>query len=599
MFTDANRKAIIGAHVERAKVEHLDWDRYRSFYTCSQWGDTNPEGDEVFLEGGALFGFVDTMVATICPPNPQVTVDSRREDEDTRMAARYREALINQSFDRGRIHETCWEIATDASVYPRGVVKVVWDKATRRPSYLRVDPRLFYFDQTARRWDYIRYAIEATPLTMAEFQARVKASRGKHKKKKLYDPDVAKRAQGSNYPEWLLDKRKPNEANQKLLSVFKWVIVYEFFDFTNNRIYHMLEGVDEPLFEGELPYVFVPNPFRILTFNSNMEDLGGMGDAQIIEEPLGRANEMDTLEIRFAQTSIPHPVVDENQIEDIEKAMADYSNRNSPGDVWRLKLRQDARVNDAVGWTQTAAMSPNWKSIRERISEDTLFRLGMPQYQRGVAGTSRVATDLSLINQALQTRQGRRGRKLDDVIQFMAESTVGLYEEFLSTDTTLPVRIGRKEFLKVAREHLLVRDPEKAEQVLKDGGMVEPPLDVDYKVIPYSPALNNKSAQLGRLTQFLEFLVQSPDVDVRKLSLKLLDLLDMEDIEMDAATKQQATQAQAAQAMAMQGQGTPPSNDTVEGGALAGDATEQAPTGAMGAMEGGAGHPFPQPANMG
>ena len=58
---------IIKAHVKRAEEEHENWDRYRAFYRCERWGNTNPDSEELFIENGHLFGFVDTMTASVVP----------------------------------------------------------------------------------------------------------------------------------------------------------------------------------------------------------------------------------------------------------------------------------------------------------------------------------------------------------------------------------------------------------------------------------------------------------------------------------------------------------------------------------------------------
>ena len=48
--------------------------------------------------------------------------------------------------------------------------------------------------------------------------------------------------------------------------------------------------------------------------------------------------------------------------------------------------------------------------------------------------------------------------------------------------------------------------------------------------IPYSPTENHRLVQLQKLQQYLPLLLQSPAVDQEKLTIKLLDLLQMRDI---------------------------------------------------------------------
>ena len=593
---------IIKAHVKRAEEEHSDWDRHRAFYRCERWGNSHPDGDELFVENGHLFGFVDTMTASVVPPTPRVTVNPRRDDDGTRVAAKYREALLNYSFYEGALHQTLWKAATNASIYPRSIIKTVWNQQKERPDYLSIDPRNFFFDLTAARWEDIRYAVEVTVLTAAEFQARVKRGKNKKQYDRMYDREVAKLVTFSNYPSWLQSKKNSNtDANKQIREVFKWVTVYEVWDFTTDTYYHMIDGEDQPLYEGELPYVFTRNPFSLLTFNDNVENIGGLSDAQLIENPLGRLDELDTLELRFAQSTIPVTTLNEQFVEDPERAADDLQNKTSPGDVWRIQGKDMASIADIVGQTPTSQLSPNFSQVRSKISEDILFRLGMPQYMRGGAGAADLATELALINQALQTRQGRRIKMLEDVIQNIAENTIGLFEEFLSPGDILPIRIGRQEFLEVSRNHLQVRNPEIAEEAYRQNIPVDPPLAVDYEVVPFNPSANSKSAQLGRIMQFMQLLINNPLIDQQKLMVKLLDLLDLGD-EMLASQEQVQAGMQAmqeAQGAPPAKGGTPPNTDTIAGGGLPpGVGEAAAPTDAMGAMAGGEGHPAPLPTSI-
>ncbi len=71
------------------------------------------------------------------------------------------------------------------------------------------------------------------------------------------------------YPTWLKDTvRNQSHMNEASLDVYKWVTVYEVYDFESDRYYHVLEDIEEPLFEGELPYRYIRNPFVMVTFST-------------------------------------------------------------------------------------------------------------------------------------------------------------------------------------------------------------------------------------------------------------------------------------------------------------------------------------------
>jgi hypothetical protein len=496
-------------------------------------------------------------------------------------------------------------MSTQASVYPRSIIKSVWSFTKNRPDFLVLDPRYFFFDMSVGRWEDIRYAIEVTTLTKAEFFARTSRRRKKRSKKMQYDPGVAKKAQFGSYPKWLQDSEQTSSTlNKEVKDVFEWVTVYEIYDFTSEKYYHMLQGVEDPLFEGDPPYVFVKNPFYPLIFNDNLADIGGLSDAQLVESQQKRLNELDTLELRHAQSAIPITVINEGMCDDPEDFADQLSTATSPGDVVRLLGKNAAPLGDIIGQTPTAGLIPEFADIRDRIESSIQFVLGIPEYARGVAGSSEVATELALVDAAMRTRLGRRTKLINDVIRHMAETAIGLYEEFLDSEEEIPVRVsGTKEALTVARKHLSVRSPAIAEQKRQQGEPIEEPLEVDYEVVPYSPTENSKTAQIKKVSQFMDLLVQSPDVDQRKLVSHLLDLLDISaDVlvsdEEKAAQQQQALQMQQQQIGAMQaGTPTPPEAggaDTIATGATP-PGVSGVPTPSFGAMEGGAGYPLPSP----
>lgn len=538
-------KSIIESHVAMADREHKEWDRLRAMYRCENWADSGRMEVETDLktETGSVYAYTDTMIASIVPPNPQITCNPRKPTLD--QAAKYREALVNDTLRRAKADLVLWKLSTHASVYPRGILKAVWNKRLRRPDFIVVDPRNFFFDLTAARYEDTRYVIEAFPLTEAEFNARIYNERTNPNGK--YDPNAAKKAQFGSYPAWLKDPASGRaELDDKLRKVFKWTVVFEVFDFTvpGGRYYHFLQGQKEPLFQGDLPYVFLPNPYGLLTFNDNLEDAGGLADAKIVKGPVERLDELRTLKLRFAQSTIPVTLLNEAEVDDPEAFIDQLAHANSPGDVVRAKVKNGRSIADVIGQTPTSTLSPAFDQMDQTLDNEILYRLGMPQYARGVAGSSQVATELALVDAALRTRQGRRSELVNHMIVFMAKAIVGLYEEYMSPEDNLPLRLGPSEFLEVARQHLAARNPEEAEAALAAGETIEDPLDIDYEVVPYSPVENSKTAQLQKFEKFASVFLRNPMVNQAKLLTKLTELLDLGDglvmSEKEMAAKQQA-----------------------------------------------------------
>jgi hypothetical protein len=525
-FTPEMCNAIILAHLDLAKKQAPEWEELRAMYRCGQMTAKNAADDGPVTESGALYAYCDSMTSAVVPPNPRVTCTPLRPA--LLSAARYREALVNDALERGDAARALWRLASHAAIYGRGVIKTVWNFDLRRPDFPVIDPRYFFFDQTASRWQDIRYAIEVVPMTKAEFATKVQP--GPDGRPALYDGNVAARTQFSAFPEWLKDEASGRaEVSKALRQVFEWAPIFEFWDFTANppRYYHFVADSKQPLLSDDPPYTFVRNPFRLLVFNDDLVGAGGIADAVIVRDPIRALDEVRSLKIRFAQASIPFNMVDERALDNPDEEKVKIAKGTGPWDLVGIKLKDGRSLGDSFGPSPTPHLVPALDQAEKALTEEILFRLGMPQYARGMTGTSDVATELALADAALRTRQGRRGEMVNQTVLFMASAVVGLYEEFLGPDEALPVRLGGAEFLEVSRAMMQSRDPDKTRAAEAAGQAPEEPLAIDYKVVPYSPVENSKVAQLRKLREFMPVLFGNPMVDQQKLIAKLVELIEL------------------------------------------------------------------------
>jgi len=527
-LTPKQINGIIQTQRAKSRRERGAWDKFRSWYLSEYWrssvdlpsgaGQTLAE-DEVNFETNYPYAYIDTMIANICPTNPQVSVLARREK--LREVAQFREALINDTLKRNKTHTLLWKLATNAAICGRGFLKAVWNFNQETVDFFVTDPRFVLYDQSASRWEDIRYLIEVTVLTRAEFERRTKR---KGRKGATYNAKVAKKARFGGYPSWLADHvRNQQMINNASKEVYDWVTVYEVYDFEGDgKYYHMLDDVEEPLFMGELPYRHIRNPFTQLIFNDNMVDLGGVSDVKLISSIQERLNEIDTLELWHAHSSTPVLLVNTGLVDNPEIITTALRDANEPGSMVAVMGKANAPLRDLIGQTPTPQFQPSFSQMRERCTQTIEFILGIPQYSRGVVGVADVATEVALADTSTRTRNGRRIKAMEDVIKSLGNATVGLYEEFLNEDTILPIRLtDSREVLEVTRESLGARDSRKP---------YEHPMDYDYDAVPYSPTENHKLIQLQKIQQYMGLLVESPQVDREKLVVKLLELLGLTDI---------------------------------------------------------------------
>ena len=546
-LTPKQIQGILKTHRTKSRIERRDWDRWRAWYAAEYWGqrEERPSGSTEILEEEDVtfqtnypYAYIDTMIANICPQNPQVTVLARQKK--LQPAAQFREALVNDCFRRNKLHHVMWKTATNASICGRGLQKVVWNFEREMVQIFDVDPRYIFFDMSAAKFEDIRYLVEVTVLTKTEFNKRAKAEDGQPAQ---YDSAVAKKANFGGYPTWLKDYARATAlVNEASLEVYKWVTVYEVYDFESDKYFHILDGVEDPLFEGELPYRHVRNPFTLITFNENMTDLGGLSDVKLISSLQERLNEIDTLELWHAHTSTPVAMVNTALVDNPEDLVSALREANQPGSMIAVEGKANAPLKDIIGQTPTPSFSPEFREMRERCNLVIEFILGIPQYSRGVVGVADVATEVALADTATRTRNGRRIKMIEDCVDNNSQKIVGLYEEFLPPNTVLPIRLtDSQEVLQVTRQTLAMRPRRNP---------TEKPLDFDYIAIPYSPTENHRLVQLQKLQQYMPLLLESPAVDKTKLINKLLDLLGMRDILAPPGQQQQAPPPEEGQAPA-------------------------------------------------
>ena len=569
-LTGEQIKGLIGTHREKSQSELDVWDRHRSWYTSDYNGapSDRPQGsggsadEDLGMETNYPYAFVDTMVANVCPSNPQVTVRARRKA--LHGAAKFREALINDTFRRVRFHRTLWGTATSASIYPRSFVKAVWNIRRKSPDFLTIDPRYVWFDLSAGRWEDIRYLIEVTVLTRGEFESRI---RKRGKKDGTYNAQTAEKAQYGGYPEWLRDTaRDRSMVNEASKDVFEWVTIYEVYDFSEaGRYYHFLADCDEPLFSGELPYRFLRNPFYLLTFNDNLADIGGLSDVKLIAPSLERLNELDTLAIWFAQSTIPFIAMNGGLVDNPEQVKAQFLAGSEPGTVIEIQGKNNARISDIIQTIGSPSLSPEFFGQRDRLVQTIEFVLGIPQYSRGVVGVTDVATEVALADSATRTRNGRRQESVQDLVAWGSRAIMGLYEEFLEDVELMHIRLtDSPETLAVTRQTLEARP-------LLDS-MGEEPLQYDYDAVPYSPTENNKLVQIKNVMQFLQVLMGNPAVDQVRLFAKILNLVEMGDLLRTPDEMAEAAQGAQGGPPGAPGAGPPPgpppTEDTTAGGGM-------------------------------
>lgn len=524
---------IVSSWLTKGARERQDWDKWHSWYlgNWSEGVDRDGEGDDDDEGGSSLetnlpFEFVDTMVANVCPSNPMTTITGK--GGKYKEPAKVREQLVNDTLRQDKMAAKGWDLATFTAICGRGVSKTVWNSKKGRPQTYLVDPRFFFYDMS-REFEDTRYCCEAIPITKDEFDLRLAD--------KKYDAVAGKDVKGGAFPEWMKDSSGEWYVDDESREVFEWVIVYEFYDFINGQLFHFIEGAEKPLLAGTLPYVYMRNPYTLTMFNKNLRSNSGLSDMKLIEKPLERMNELDTLELHHARTSVPVPIVNKNAFVDPQNAEAQLELAGQPGALAVLELHQEYRdIRQVIMYSQAPGMNPSWEKSRDRAYGIAARTLGLADYARGEYGGAKVATELALVDTASQTRNGKRVTIMQDWILEVSKRILAIWKQYLDPKRTIHV-LPKRSAPVVDVDRINAAFPE-----IKDG--VPQPESFDdewyylFEASAYSPTANHKLIVLQKLQQFIQILARLPGVDVVALTHKLLELLGLDDVKSDGAQPQ-------------------------------------------------------------
>jgi hypothetical protein len=535
---------IIQAHVTKDKAERDEWDLYDSWYMSEFHGaknrggfadvvldsSTDADDDRAGVETNYTFAFVDTMIANVCPLNPQVTVRSQMKGKE--QIAKNRSKFCNDLLRRVKAYEKAWEVGSNTAICSRGVTKVFWSQPLGAVEVEVIDSRRFFFDRSTS-FDKARYACEVTLVTKDEFQARLKRRK---RGAPAYDKEVAERAQFTSAPQWSSQGEDPNGKGAE---AFQWAVVYEFYDFAASKYYHFLDGVEEPLISGPLPYKYTRNPFVLTVFNRSRRDHGGVSDVKLMAGSQEQLNEIDSLELMHAFKSMPITAVNSENLDSPEDGMEALENVNKPGAIVDMKLLSGRSMADTVTTLTAPSISPSFNTMRSVVKESIAFTLALADYQRGRGGDSELATELSLIDAAMKTRNGRRIKVMEGWVSEVAKKALGIQRQMMDVMQQIPVLetgAASPEMLDI--DALGFDRGVSPEQAEKEWWYL-------YDTVPFSPTENNRLVQLNSLQKFFTFLVNNPNIDQRKLVLKFLELLGLDDLVADGSAPQAPAMPQA------------------------------------------------------
>ncbi len=552
--TSSRRSQMREWAIDGATYRSEDPTTSSSQFQYAHFDDDLTEDPE--FEANYLYAFVDQLAATVCPPNPEVTVRARRSA--FKNASVFRGLLVNEILRKERMAIKLWKAVGRACIFPRTFLKTTWSRKDKRPHIRVINPHFVYYDEAATEWEDVRYVCEVRLLTRGEFMRRVKKNKRSKKGIYLIDDKALEQVSFGPHPEWVqhLDDSgmyKQGRGDDPKMA-YNWAVVYEFYDLVSETMYHFADGLDQPVFESELPYQLLKNPFHKIVFNDNLKGDGGLADARIVRPTLDRLSHYSRLRMDHLESSIPIPVVNEGLVDDVDNLASQFRNASGPRDLIRLSTRPNININDVLGHTPVAQLPIEWEATIQQLVGFVEMILGLPGFARGMVGETDVATEAAIADGSVKQRNAKRQKVVYGAIQWVAEAIIRLFIQFMPEDSTIPLQL-MEEGPEVAAGRQLLGfggiDPE--------GGVEDDdPWDYSFEALAHNGDEDNRVVRLKTLMTLLEAIAGNPAINNRRLMQAILEAAKLDKV---LNTAEEEQQAQAAMTPPAQQDGTAPTPD--------------------------------------
>lgn len=492
-------REIIDYHVSAFRSgERKLFEKVDNFFLGNAWANTTMGDSEAALiktSSNFVFPIVETATSVLIPPNPQVSPDPQRPTPPEVLNAVG--DLVNHSLHAGHYRDELSVAVQNVVKYGRAPVKTTWDAERDLPVTRFIDPRNYFFDQTALRFDDIRYEIEATLLSKKQMEKRIA--------QKLYRAvDLSRNSSGVRYPEWMT-KTPGNTSNiDRLRNYTPWYLVWEVYDRENGRTIHYLDGHDNPILEDDLIY----RPYDLLTFNFNGANVGGISEIGLILSNQEEYNWTATFLLNILRYGVP--VIYEDAASSStdaaqKRALAPVGSRVPVAVPGNKKIQDLFMPGPLPPYPQLA------QDILAKMQQNIANVSAINDAQRAQTIGARTATELAFIEGNVKNRLRPRQSRVDSLTENVAEKHLLLASRYMREDKVFKLTGGTKDWITVTPWTV-------------DG------VECAFRMVPYSPMESNKAVMVETLRNIQPLVVGNPHVDQRKLTEKLFDLMGFEDL---------------------------------------------------------------------
>ena len=232
---------LIDFHVNRYKeTEKEDFDRARAYHRRDFWSkEGNPmsrksDGSvDMLAQKNLIFAISETAVSQLLGPNPQIAAIP--QNVPAQEAKGMAEGLLRYCVRKSKFRRKASLALLDAVHCKRAIFKTTWNKKKDLPELHVINPSCLFFDPEARDVDEIKYWLECTPITVSEYNRRIRE--GLYSNERDSETGHSEDIKPEGYPNWIDDDVQKGNL-QKYRNQVKKVLIWEFYDLQSNQIIH-------------------------------------------------------------------------------------------------------------------------------------------------------------------------------------------------------------------------------------------------------------------------------------------------------------------------------------------------------------------------
>lgn len=442
-----------------------------------------------------VFPIVNSMVSALAMDTPHVealdrrvrrTAPPKREDDAT-FPGRSIAAVLNFWADLDRLGDTVRKAVLNACLFKKGgIIKTMWDASLGRPIWVVKEPWEVYFDPSAKRIEDVEWAFELFTLHIDDVEQRMEDG--------VYDKPE-KRIKPTEYPRSIADHRMDAGEIQRLKQdgAQKYVALVEFWNFRTGEVHHLHLDTRQVLFTSEIPH---GNPFGILTFHDGVGRLDGISDVSLIAEQQRIINELVSARSDIVRRLARRVIVDKGLFKS-QSEWESFKNAKATEPVL-VSPPASKTIHESIFVSPEVPTTFDFNTHLNQQTESVRWLSGLADFNRGQAKNIRTAAEANMIRAATEGRLTIRVQKVTQVITEMYQHALASWRWALKN----PKASG------IDMEKITYNTQADIEPDVLKREVLE--LSPKFRVLPFSPLMEDKIARRNNLMQLIQALINSP-----------------------------------------------------------------------------------------